>query len=859
MKKHILIILLLFSTIFFCSVQTNAQCHIDDWKALKALYESTEGNNWSNNSGWEAIYGNSPATNCDLSQLYGVELDQNQRVSCLDLDSPCNDAFTLDFWGGNNLKGKLPIELGLLSNLVSLDLDQNYVEGSIPSELGDLSKLEYFSAYQNQLNGNIPPELGSLKNLIQLNLWGNNLSGNIPPDLGGLDSLFNLNLSHNNLNGSLPTNLGDLGNIRWLNLNGNKLSGAIPDKLSELELLFDFNENYFQCNDITSSFGYKETSQNFTPGNYFHIETNIIDLVSKGQNFNLKIDFPFDTTGLTFQWIKNDKPILYATNANYEIKESKHAGKYKLEIQNKNCGTIPTLHQTSDSMYVIIKGYDLYGQPVQYDQIMVAFDNTEETDKYEREILKPNAGFVQKSCDCNRELYLWQFPSTEAAAKALLEIDRKNQRIKSTTKPTGGFNNLVNVGEINNTSIAYNVFSDKFKDNYPDSVSVYILDSGLDERNHNSSAFLHNQASVDICYDIEMATGYSYIDTTITITTNYTDDLWHGTFGFRSITSGLSNNINLKLVPLKIFNNRGEGNLFDMVCAIYHAIDHNADVINISAGFKGAPSDELEKAINLARQKGIFIVASAGNDTLNIDNSPYYPAYYASQYFKYEISPGKKDSIKYDNVISVSSVGIEKDSIIVENDTIPCPNSISQFSNYGRQSVTIACYGENIHSYGLESTDVVASGSSMATYFATKALALEIAKNKQRNYQQIWGDFKTNWLIDNPCLSEIIQTGKQIAFDLEEAEIYGCTDETNCNYYPFATIEDGSCLPVFINLIDSINQSSNKYHSSGSILSNKVIETKNSKTYKAGSFICLENDFTVEKGAEFIAEIESCD
>jgi len=25
---------------------TNAQCHIDDWTALKALYESTNGPNW---------------------------------------------------------------------------------------------------------------------------------------------------------------------------------------------------------------------------------------------------------------------------------------------------------------------------------------------------------------------------------------------------------------------------------------------------------------------------------------------------------------------------------------------------------------------------------------------------------------------------------------------------------------------------------------------------------------------------------------------------------------------------------------------------------------------------------------------
>lgn len=32
---------------------TTAQCHIDDWSGLKALYDNTDGDNWENRDGWD--------------------------------------------------------------------------------------------------------------------------------------------------------------------------------------------------------------------------------------------------------------------------------------------------------------------------------------------------------------------------------------------------------------------------------------------------------------------------------------------------------------------------------------------------------------------------------------------------------------------------------------------------------------------------------------------------------------------------------------------------------------------------------------------------------------------------------------
>ena len=57
--------------------------------------------------------------------------------------------------------------------------------GEIPPELGGLSNLTRLWLDNNQLTGEIPPELGGLSNLTLLSLSSNQLTGEIPPELGG--------------------------------------------------------------------------------------------------------------------------------------------------------------------------------------------------------------------------------------------------------------------------------------------------------------------------------------------------------------------------------------------------------------------------------------------------------------------------------------------------------------------------------------------------------------------------------------------------------------------------------------------------------------------------------------------------
>ena len=69
-------ITLLIFLLFFINLDILAQCNIEDYKALRALYISTtNGDNWKNKSNWE-IQSENPPSNCNLSKFYGVYLNR---------------------------------------------------------------------------------------------------------------------------------------------------------------------------------------------------------------------------------------------------------------------------------------------------------------------------------------------------------------------------------------------------------------------------------------------------------------------------------------------------------------------------------------------------------------------------------------------------------------------------------------------------------------------------------------------------------------------------------------------------------------------------------------------------------------
>ena len=86
-----------------------------DYEALLALYNATDGENWTENSGWSTTVLPSPISEGDLAGWSGI-VTSNDRVTEINLSS-------------NNLTGTIPSELEKLTGLSVLDLSENNLSG----------------------------------------------------------------------------------------------------------------------------------------------------------------------------------------------------------------------------------------------------------------------------------------------------------------------------------------------------------------------------------------------------------------------------------------------------------------------------------------------------------------------------------------------------------------------------------------------------------------------------------------------------------------------------------------------------------------------------------------------------------
>ncbi|XP_030447183.2 putative receptor-like protein kinase At3g47110 [Syzygium oleosum] len=136
--------------------------------------------------------------------------------------------------GKNDLRGRIPAELGSISKLETLSLDHMNLTGRIPSSIYNLTSLVYLDVTGNSLHGEIPPEIGNyLPHLRGLYLSDNRFSGQAPHSLPNATGLEELVLTSNSFTGSVPANLGNLRNLTKISFSDNQLQTG-PDGLSFL-------------------------------------------------------------------------------------------------------------------------------------------------------------------------------------------------------------------------------------------------------------------------------------------------------------------------------------------------------------------------------------------------------------------------------------------------------------------------------------------------------------------------------------------------------------------------------------------------------------------------------------------------
>jgi len=173
-------------------------------------------------------------------------------------------------------------------------------------------------------------------------------------------------------------------------------------------------------------------------------------------------------------------------------------------------------------------------------------------------------------------------------------------------------------------------------------------------------------------------------------------------FGHGTMTSGLVHLVapKAKILPLKAFSSNGTGNLSNIVAAIYYAVQHNANVVNMSFDLTYS-SPALSQAISSANKAGVVLVAAAGNESTS---ARVYPA-----------------------AISGSVVGVASTTDW---------DARSSFSNYGSADVWIAAPGEYVISTYPGGTYGSESGTSFSSPLVAGTVALMLSAKHPLNQSQ---------------------------------------------------------------------------------------------------------------------------
>ena len=153
-----------------------------------------------------------------------------------------------------------------------------------------------------------------------------------------------------------------------------------------------------------------------------------------------------------------------------------------------------------------------------------------------------------------------------------------------------------------------------------------------------------------------------------------------------------------KIMPLRVLDTEGYGNVFTIAKAVYFAEQNRADVINLSLG-SPSRSKLLQEVIEGATANGVVVAAAAGNSNSFV---PHYPA------------AGDGLAASADGLVAVTSVGVTSLGVYSQK---------SDFANYGSW-VDVAAPGEGIRSTFPVDNYAYWSGTSMATPFVSGEAAL---------------------------------------------------------------------------------------------------------------------------------------
>jgi hypothetical protein len=232
------------------------------------------------------------------------------------------------------------------------------------------------------------------------------------------------------------------------------------------------------------------------------------------------------------------------------------------------------------------------------------------------------------------------------------------------------------------------------------SIIVAVTDTGVD--------YTHPDLAANMWSDANGAHGYDFVNND----SDPMDDEGHGTHVSGTIGAVGNNNLGVagvnwhtRIMALKFLDATGSGSTSNVVAAIQYAIANGAKVINASWRGYGF-SQPLYDSIAAARDAGIIFVAGAGNENVDNDSTPAYPA-----------------SFDLANIISVMAT--------------TNTDASASYSNYGLMTVDLGAPGDNILSTKPGGIYEPNSGTSMSSPHVAGACALLLSIDPTLTYSQV--------------------------------------------------------------------------------------------------------------------------
>jgi subtilisin family serine protease len=234
-------------------------------------------------------------------------------------------------------------------------------------------------------------------------------------------------------------------------------------------------------------------------------------------------------------------------------------------------------------------------------------------------------------------------------------------------------------------------------------VVVAVLDSGVQLDHPDLKANLWSNAG-EVAGNRRDDDGNGYVDDVhganlFSGNGHVADDEGHGTHVAGIVAARAGNGTGgsglapqARIMAVKVLDSTRSGDSATLAAGIRYAVDEGARILNVSINGDATTSD-LTSALRYAGQKGATIVASAGNNSRNLDLQPSFPA--AST------EPA---------VLSVTAAGES--------------GGLLDFANRGLTTVDLAAPGDTILSTARASGYENRSGTSMAAPFVAGGLAL---------------------------------------------------------------------------------------------------------------------------------------